>query len=235
MKETERIRQRYDRRKSVKETDLYSPLNASVYLTVQEKERAIISIINLFNIKPVQEKTVLEIGCGSGSNLLDFIRIGFAPENLVGVELLEDRASLARSRLPSLVKIIQGDACEVEIPGGPFDIVLQSTVFTSILDDEFQKKLAHRMWSFVKKKGGVLWYDFIYNNPRNPDVRGVPLKRIKYLFPEGEIYRRKITLAPPISRLVTRIHPFFYHLFNLFPFLRTHLLCWIRKPISGTE
>jgi len=185
--ETERIRQRYDRRKSLKEVNLYSLLNASVYLTVQEKERAIISIINLFNIKPVQEKTVLEIGCGSGSNLLDFIRIGFGPENLVGVELLEDRASLARSRLPSLVKIIQGDACEVEIPGGPFDIVLQSTVFTSILDDEFQKKLAHRMWALVKNGGGVLWYDFIYNNPANPDVRGVPVKRVRQLFSSGKM------------------------------------------------
>ena len=26
--------------------------------------------------------------------------------------------------------------------------------------------------------GGVLWYDFTVNNPRNPDVRGVPMKRV---------------------------------------------------------
>jgi len=37
----------------------------------------------------------------------------------------------------------------------------------------------------------------IYNNPCNPDVRGVPLHRIRQLFPEGKIHHWKLTLAPP--------------------------------------
>ena len=97
-------------------------------------------------------------------------------ENLVGDEFLEDRAEVARRRLPEGIKILVGDAAEVNLEEGPFDIVYQSTVFTSILDDGFQQKLADRMWKLVKPGGGVLWYDFIYNNPNNPDVRGVPLK-----------------------------------------------------------
>ncbi|MDR1701644.1 MAG: hypothetical protein LBR56_02580, partial [Sporomusaceae bacterium] len=68
-----------------------------------------------------------------------------------------------------------------------------------------------------------------YNNPKTPDVRGVSLKRIKELFPKGEITYYKITLAPPIGRFVTKIHPCFYHIFNVFPFLRTHILAWIAK------
>ena len=86
------------------------------------------------------------------------------------------------------------------------------------------------MWALVKPGGGVLWYDFVYNNPRNPDVRGVPLKHIRELFPRGKIYSWRITLAPPISRRVTRLHPALYAVFNLFPILRTHVLCWIQKP-----
>ena len=78
--------------------------------------------------------------------------------------------------------------------------------------------------------GGVLWYDFIYNNPSNPDVRGVPVKLVRELFPAGKMIVRRVTLAPPISRRVTRIHPSFYTIFNFFPFLRTHVLCWIQKP-----
>ena len=30
------------------------------------------------------------------------------------------------------------------------------------------------MWAAVKPGGGVLWYDFTVDNPRNADVRGVP-------------------------------------------------------------
>jgi len=110
---------------------------------------------------------------------------------------LEDRAALARHRLPAAIKIQVGDAAEIDPAEEPFDIVYQSTVFTSILDEGFQQKLADRMWALTKPGGGVLWYDFIYNNPRNPDVRGVPLRRIRELFPHGKIHPWKITLAPP--------------------------------------
>jgi hypothetical protein len=51
----------------------------SVYLGMQEKERTIIRWINRFGIEPNENIRVLEIGCGSGSNLLDLIRLGFHP------------------------------------------------------------------------------------------------------------------------------------------------------------
>jgi hypothetical protein len=151
-------------------------------------------------------------------------------ENRIGNELLSERAEVARKRLPAATKILVGDAAEIDLAEGPFDVVYQSTVFTSILDDGFQQKLADRMWALVNPGGGVLWYDFVYNNPRNPDVRGVLLRRIRELFPHGKIHHWKITLAPPIGRRVTRLHPALYSAFNLFPFLRTHVLCWIQKP-----
>ena len=86
------------------------------------------------------------------------------------------------------------------------------------------------MWRWTKPGGAVLWYDFTVNNPRNPDVRGVPLARVRELFPHGRITTRRVTLAPPISRLVCRVHPAAYGLFNALPWLRTHVLCWIAKP-----
>lgn len=131
--------------------------------------------------------------------------------------------------LPAATSVLLGDASTLELPDHSFDVVYQSTVFTSILDDEFQMKLAARMWSLAKPGGGVLWYDFIYNNPANPDVRGVPVAKVQSLFPDGEIDCWRLTLAPPISRRVTRLHPKLYTLFNAVPFLRTHVLCWIKK------
>ena len=81
----------------------------------------------------------------------------------------------------------------------------------------------------MKPGGGVLWYDFTVDNPRNPDVRGVPLRRVCALFPQAQLRARRITLAPPIARAAARLHPALYTLLSLVPGLRTHLLCWIPK------
>lgn len=227
--EIQEMRERYDRRKQMAEHSNYSMLNPAVYMGVQERQRAIIRLLKSKSIVSVEDKRVLEIGCGSGGNLNELLRLGFKPENLVGNELLEDRALIARNSLPSSTKILIGNAANLVLPDNHFDIVYQSTVFTSILDDAFQVKLANKMWSLTKPGGGILWYDFIYDNPRNPDVRGVSIKRIRELFPYGNIKTGKVTLAPPISRFVTKIHPCLYTVFNMMFFLRTHVLCWISK------
>ncbi|MDF5730800.1 MAG: class I SAM-dependent methyltransferase [Rhizonema sp. PD38] len=197
--------------------------------TYQEKRRAFIRWIHLSGLAPVQNKRVLEIGCGFGDNLLQFLSLGFQPENLVGNELLEESASNARRLLPAGVQILVGDASMLKLEEKFFDIVFQSTVFTSILDESFQQKLADRMWSMVKPGGGVLWYDFTYNNPKNPDVRGIPIRQIQKLFPEAKINTWKLTLAPPISIKTTKIHPSLYSCFNRMTFLRTHVLAWVQK------
>ncbi len=209
--------------------DRYNPLNPDIMMTVQEKERLIVKWINTEKISPVSSKKLIEIGCGNGSNLLFFLKLGFKPENIVANELIEQRAESARKLLPETIKIIIGNAIDLQLPAEEFNIVFQSTVFSSILSFDSRKKLADIIWKIVKPGGGILWYDFIYNNPQNPNVRKVTLKEFKQLFPIGEIKYWRLTLAPPISRVVTKIRPNFYHLFNLFPFLRTHILCWIKK------
>lgn len=227
--------ERYARRQSQVPSGLYDPLAPAVYMAQQERERALIRLIRTVGLAPVAEKRVLEIGCGSGSNLLELLGLGFVPENLVANELLEERAALARRRLPQGVRILPGDATGLDLGNDAFDVVYQSTVFTSLLDNAFQQELARRMWQWVKPGGGILWYDFVFDNPRNPDVRGVPVRRIRELFPQADIRRWRVTLAPPISRRVTRLHPELYRVFNAFPFLRTHVLCWIGKNRPGNH
>ncbi len=222
------IRGRYERRNQLPPS-LYDPVQPYNSKAASEKQRALIQCIRWAGLPPVADKRVLEVGCGSGANLLHLLLLGFRPENLVANELLEERAREARHRLPSGTKVVVGDASELDLGDRTFHVVMQSTVFTSILDDAFQEKLANRMWDMVKPGGGILWYDYIYNNPRNPDVRGVPVKRIRQLFPKGEMKVWRLTLAPPIGRLVTRISPKLYSVFNALPFLRTHVLCWIKK------
>jgi len=229
--EVEAVRERYARRQASDRR--YHPLEPSVWCARFERERALLELLAAQGWGDLSQRRVLEVGCGSGGNLLEWLRLGAAPEHLSGIELLPERLARARLALPAAAALIEGDALHSAIEPASQDVVMQSTVFSSLLDDAFQQRLADAMWGWTKPGGAVLWYDFTVNNPRNPDVRGVPLARVRELFPQGHITMRRVTLAPPISRLVCRVHPAAYGLFNALPWLRTHVLCWIAKPPSA--
>ena len=223
------IRERYARRAAQGHGRRYSMLDAANWQTVQERQRRIIQFLASARLPVLNEVRLLEVGCGHGGNLLEMIQLGLKPANLGGIELIGERLDVARSRLPGDVTLIAGDAMQASIPEGSQDIVYQSVVFSSLLDDRFQEELAARMWTWIRPGGAVLWYDFIYDNPSNRDVRGVPLKRVGRLFPQAEIRSRRVTLAPPIARRACSMSPFLYTLLNGLPWLRTHVLCWIQK------
>jgi SAM-dependent methyltransferase len=229
--EPDAVRARYARRHD--DNWSYSPLNPSMLLATQERHRAIAELFVSLGWLDLAGLRLLEVGCGTGCNLLEFIRFGFSPEHLQGIELLTASVERARRELPTSVRIMLGDAAGTAgsvVPEASQDVVYQSTVFSSLLDNEFQQRLADQVWRWVRPGGGVLWYDFTVNNPRNPDVRGVPVARIRQLFPGGRIRVRRLTLAPPLARAVTRFHPKLYSVFNACSWLRTHVLVWIEKP-----
>ena len=226
--EAELVRERYARR--APHDARYSLLNPAALLALQERQRAMLQLFSAIGLCDLASLCLLEVGCGDGGNLLELLRMGFEPHKLSGIELLPERHAVARARLPAALALTLGDAAAMPIAPASQDIVFQSTVFSSLLDDHFQQRLASAMWAAVKPGGGVLWYDFITNNPRNRDVRGVPLARVRGLFPGGTMQARRSTLAPPIARAVTRLHPSLYTVFNTVPWLRTHVLAWIAKP-----
>jgi SAM-dependent methyltransferase len=220
------VLERYARRRP---GDRYSMLRPDVWQSVQERQRAMLRLFARAGLVEVGTLRLLEVGCGAGGNLLELLRLGFAPEQLCGIELLPDRFAQARHVLPAALTLIEGDAIGAEVPAASLDIVFVSTVFSSLLDDAFQQRLADAMWRWLKPGGAVLWYDFTVDNPRNPDVRGVPLARVRALFPQGHVQARRVTLAPPLARFVSRLHPSLYGMFNALPLLRTHLLAWVEK------
>lgn len=228
--ELEAIRERYARRAVIPE-DRYSRFNPEVLARVHERQRVMTRLLAAQGIRSLEGLDVMEVGCGNGGNLIEFLEFGAEPRRLVGNELLDSRVDEARRRLPEPVRLLSGDASALPFGEASFDIVYQSTVFSSILDDAMQANVAAAMWRWARPGGGVLWYDFTFDNPSNRDVRGVPLKRIRVLFPGAQISARRVTLAPPIARRVVHVHPALYGVFNSLPLLRTHLLVWVGKPL----
>lgn len=172
------------------------------------------------------KSTILEIGAGNGSNIALLEACGFRRENIFLNELLPDRVEQINRNFPDTV-VFPGNAIELDF-GRRFDFVFQSTVFTSLLKDEHRRALAEKMDQLLVPGGYVIWYDFIYNNPRNADVRKVSLAELKQLFPAYTLKSGRVTLAPPIGRRVGKLYP----LFNIVP-LRSHILALLRKPLRG--
>jgi SAM-dependent methyltransferase len=226
--EIDAVRDRYARRTPADER--YRLTHPAALLAMQERQRAMLALFARRGFGDLADLRLLEVGSGGGGNLLELLQLGFLPEHLAGIELLPERHAAARARLPETVQLVCGDASAEPVAAASRDIVLASTVFSSLLDDAFQQRLATAMWRWLKPGGGVLWYDFTVDNPRNRDVRGVPPARIRALFPEAQVESRRVTLAPPLARAVCRVHPGLYTLFNALPPLRTHLLCWLGKP-----
>ncbi len=222
--EKDQMAERYERRN----TEEVQKRNSNLYFNhyaVAEKELIYAEILRKHFLNP-ESLRVLEIGAGSGGNLLFFKRMGVTWTNLYANELLPERLKVLKENYPN-IKVFEGDASEINHEDHKFDIVFQSTVFTSILNFDFKKKVADKMWSLLKPGGIILWYDFMYDNPSNKDVKGIGKNEIRKLFSlSTEISFTKVTLAPPIGRRVKKLYP----IFNIFPFLRTHIIAVVKKP-----
>jgi ubiquinone/menaquinone biosynthesis C-methylase UbiE len=226
--EVARIRKAYARRRQGHPAT-YSFLNPSHVLQIQERDSELLFVLSRHGVDRLDAKTFLEIGCGTGYWLRAFLQWGALPENVFGIDLLPERLEQARKLCPHGVSLQCGSAASLDLPDTSFDIVLQSTVFSSILDPRMKQRVAAEMLRVVKPGGFVLWYDFFLDNPRNPDVRGIRKREIRRLFPGCQIHIRRITLAPPIARLVGRYSPLLYALLSRTKILCTHYLSLIRK------
>ncbi len=219
--EIEKIIARYEKRKNLNEK---SSFFATAY-TLFERELFFKRLIYRIFGHDLTKLKILEIGAGAGDNLLFFHRLGFRWENIFANELLPDRGVRLIENLGRSQNVNVGNALDLDFQN-EFDIVFQSLVFTSILDSEFRKKLAEKMFLMTRNNGIILFYDFKYNNPQNKDVKRVSRKEIRLLFENCKIDFYNVTLAPPISRRVGRYYSFVNF---FFPFLRTHLIAVIHK------
>ncbi|MFY3385302.1 class I SAM-dependent methyltransferase [Paracidovorax sp. MALMAid1276] len=233
--EPQAVAARYARRDAAQDAQRYSLYaSASALQAQQERLRTLRRLWQAHGWHSLAGVAITEVGCGSGGNLHDLVRLGADPARLHGLELLPERAAQARERLPAAVRITAGDALQAAIAPGSQQAVLAFTLFSSVLDAAFRASLAQQMWQWVAPGGGVLVYDFTVNNPRNPDVQGVPLREVQRLFPQAQITSRRLTLAPPLARRLPAalLGPTAALLPVIVPIARTHRLSWAVKPFS---
>jgi len=197
---------------------------------LRERQRAVRSWLAAHSMVPLAGRQILEVGCGSGRVLAGLLELGARPENLHGVDLLPERIAVARQHHPD-IDFQLANAEELGFADAQFDLVLLFTVFSSILDDAMAHNIAREVIRVLKPGGAVVWYDLRYDNPRNPNVRGMPATAVRALFPGFDLHIHTVTLLPPLARRLGRATPVLYPALALIPALRTHYLGLLVKRL----
>lgn len=224
--EEARIRLAYAHRQP---SALYSWFNQGQLFRVQQLERAVLAALRRNHLVALRDKRILEVGCGQGYWIREFVKWGASPANLTGIDLLEDRIAVAQQLCPSGVKLHCTNATLLPLKDSHFDLICQFTVFTSVLDSDTKKRMAQEMLRVLKDTGRILWYDYHTDNPKNRDVRGIRKREIFELFPRCDIQLHRVTLAPPVSRRVAPYSWLGCMVCESLKIMNTHYLGIIRK------
>ena len=207
----------------------WSSANPGNQMIQWERAQALGALLAQWGFTPMARRRVLDIGCGSGEVLANFMHWGALPHNLYGIDLLSESVEMAKRQFPKL-HFQQGNAEHLAFPDAFFDLVGQFTVFTSILDDRMARNIAGEIRRVLKPGGAVLWYDLRFNNPWNTHVKGITRAQIGALFPGFRADLRSVTLLPPLARRLDRATRMFYPILSKIPAFRTHYIGLLVKP-----
>lgn len=230
-KERDRIIAEYERRAVDGDADQYAPWQPAEAFMRVGRERAASQMLRRAGVFPVAGGRCLEVGYGRLGWLGTLVSWGLRVSDLSGIELDEKRGQVAQRALPGADLRI-GDASELPWPDATFNLVVCSTVFTSILDVRMQQKIAGEITRVLVRGGALLWYDFRTNNPKNKNVQKVSRSELARLFPELRGAVRSVTLAPPLTRLLAPRSWGLASVLESVPPLRTHLLGVLLKVNS---
>lgn len=223
----DRLRTEYARRRhSSVDKALYSVFNSPYLFALQQRQRDTLQLLYQQGITNLNDKAILEIGCGSGGVLLEYLGYGAPVSRLVGIDILPDRLSDGHKRALGL-NLACADGQKLPFPPNHFDLILQYTAFSSVLDPQIKANMAADMLRVLHRNGCILWYDF-WLNPTNPQTKGIRPAEIKALFPDCEFQFRRVTLAPPISRRLVKYSWMLGILLENLRVLNTHYLAVIR-------
>ena len=219
--ELQRIREAYARRQRSIPASRYSPLDRAHVFQTDELKRSLVRLLRRRSATSLAEARILDVGCGDGRWLRVLGEFGAKPQDLTGIDLLPERIDLARQLCSPLTTLVCGDASSLPFADSSFDILLSFTLFSSIRESALKASLAGEMLRVLRMGGFVLWYDFRVNNPRNPDVSGITKREVEALFSGRRVELERITLVPPLARLVAWNNPLLNALSSA-RFLRTH-------------
>ncbi len=208
----------------------YSAFDTAALFIKHQRQRGVLHLLRKNGFEDLKSFKILEIGCGVGSVLLEFLSFGARPGNLYGIDIIQERAAGAHARLPTST-IACSDGQDLPFPDQSFDIVMQFMALSSVLDLSIRQNIACEMMRTVRPGGLILWYDF-WTNPTNPETYGIQPDEIRTYFHGCDLSFQRITLAPPLARKLVPISWVIAMMLEKMSVFNTHYLAAIRPQCS---
>lgn len=95
--------------------------------------------LELLHSSDFSNKSVLEVGCGPGGNLLEVLQ--HKPRKLVGVDISNEMVALAKDKLPAEVDIIKINGTKLPFDDNSFDVIFTATVLQHNTDEQMLKTI----------------------------------------------------------------------------------------------
>jgi SAM-dependent methyltransferase len=178
---------------------------------------------------------LLDIGCGGGTAAGALIQMGFAPDNLYGIDLLPEHIADAKRKYSGCHYTV-GDGRQIAYPDGFFDVALEFGVFIR-LPEEQTVPMAREMARVLKPGGFVLLIDWRYGHPTRKDYYALSKRRRAVLFSGLEPFAAiPGALLPPVGRALSAHASGLYFLVQkLLPPLVGQFAWLLRKPAAAGQ
>lgn len=220
------VRSRYRRRDhGATQPELYSESRPEVLAQVDERQARVADFMRRRGITDLSRLRILDVGCGSGTELRRWAWWGVPVRNLFGIDLVEERVGRAREALPG-ADIRTGRAQAMPWADQSFDVVTQYMAFSSMPSAESRRVAALEMSRLLSAGGFILWYDF-WTNPLNREVTPMRQADVRGLFAGFVMEVHRVTLAPPLSRATAGRLPVLASWLHRIPLFRTHYLVFM--------
>jgi ubiquinone/menaquinone biosynthesis C-methylase UbiE len=186
-----------------------------LYLTEQERYQRYPWLYAVAEFADHANQRVLEVGCGTGCDLMQFAKHGAAA---TGVDITDAHLELAHQRVGNLAKVIKSDMCALPFPDGAFDYVYSHGVLHHCDEPEKAAKEILR----VLRPGGRLnvhvyalysytflwnithfgrdWNRVIENNELPVHIDLYTARKVRKLFQPIPLTVRKFELPSPTFR-----------------------------------
>src|SRR3984957_19790604 len=119
-REIDRLRRTYEQRSHSKLAQRYSRTNPGHLYALHEREATMASLLCSAGLKSLAGLSILDVGCGAGATLRQYLEYEGPPELLSGIDLLPSFAEKACSRSMNL-QVVCGSGSQLPFPDGSFD------------------------------------------------------------------------------------------------------------------
>ena len=212
-------------------------VNRGVLFQTLASERSLIRAFRRVAIPPSSLR-VLDIGCGSGANWYQLIRLGVKPVNITGIEIQSERLAGLKELYPQASGVC-GDATCTGFPDDSFQLVCETGLFATLNDEALRSAIAAEMLRVCRPNGYLLLIDWRIRKFWDPSYGALTRGDLRRLFGAGSRARVICTahgaLIPPVGRWLSKFAwPLYFLVAWLFPPLVGQVAYLLQKQ-SNTE